>query len=69
MENCGNISSLGSTGSTKVESDLDPFTYRGLNKDLDPIFNGSEPSGNRRIRDPFTSLIIEHMEAELIVHE
>lgn len=39
---------------TKVDSD--PFTYRGLNKDSNPVFNGSELPGNWRIGNPFTSL-------------
>lgn len=57
---------------TKVEPDLDPFrsqvqkkdpypnssTYRGPNKDPNPIFNGSERSSNQRIKDPFISLIL-----------
>ena len=42
---------------TKVEPDPDLFTYRGLNKDPDPVFNGSEPSGNWRIGDLSTSLV------------
>ena len=53
---------LGPQVRTKVEPDLDPFdldpfTYRGLNKDTDPIFNGLEPPGNWRIEDSFTSLL------------
>ena len=39
-----------------MEPDPDPFTYRGLNKDPDPVFNKSEPSGNRRIGDLFIGL-------------
>lgn len=41
---------------TNVESDSDPFTYWGQNKDPKPVFNGSEPPGNGTIGDPFTSL-------------
>ena len=47
---------------TKVEPDPDLFTYRGLNKDPDPVFNGSEPPGNRIIGYPFTSLVLRFMD-------
>ena len=40
-----------------MEPDPDPFTYRSLNYDPDPVFNGSEPPSNRRIEDPITSLL------------
>ena len=48
---------LGLRVRTKVEPDSDTFTYRGLNKDSDLVFNGSEHLGNQRIKDPFTSLV------------
>ena len=37
--------------------DPGPFTYWDINKDSDSVFNGLELSGNRRIGDPFTSLL------------
>ena len=40
---------LGLRVRTKVEPDPDPFTYRGLNKETDPVFNELEPWGNWRI--------------------
>ena len=40
-----------------MEPDSNPFTYQGLNKDLDLVFNRSKHPGNRRIRDLFTFLI------------
>ena len=48
---------LESTGPNQVESDSDPFTYRNVNKDPDQVFNESEPLGNQRIGDSFTSLV------------
>ena len=39
-----------------MEPNPDPFTYRGLNKDPDSVFNGSEPPNNQIIVNPFKSL-------------
>lgn len=36
--------------------DLDPSTYKDLNMDPNPVINGSEPLGNQRMGNPFTSL-------------
>ena len=52
------MSGHGSTGLNQVGTRPGPIYFRGLNKDPDLVFNGSEPSGNRRIGDPFTSLVL-----------
>ena len=57
FENYGNYRVSGPRVRIKVESDPDPFTYRGLNKDPGPVFNGSEPSSKRRSGDPFASIV------------